>query len=256
MVYEKQPVLLIAPGSSYSIRAVWALEISGYSYEIRHYNHIIGLGPTKRKYSIPGKVSVPLLIRDDGVTMGGWEIIELVNGLEKTRGRLFDNDKISEVKQWDRTGCDIMDYTRAEWIKNIRNDDDVLLGFVPAPLRLLRPIAMAIMRKGFGQFAAKYDEQGRAATCEKVREGLDRVRSGLRDNSSGYLMDEKFTYADIITAVSIVLMDPFDLPNTTLIPGMKKVKLVDEYPDVFEWAQTIVKKHYPFKEGNSYPTSI
>lgn len=219
--------------SPWSKKARWALEQCGLVYSYREYTPTLsepGLRWRLRQWT--GSVSVPVLLANNRIFRGSWEIARYANEMSGDQ-RLGD---MSVVKPWDDLSEDALAEGRTRVVRCILNNDQALEEALPAPIpRLLRRPMRFLSRDAAKRLDRKYAHLVKPGA---IRRALERTQKELANASSDYLMG-RFSYADITMAVVLEVIAPIAVTQPPLGPATQACwndpNMADDFQDLLAW---------------------
>jgi len=239
--------LYVIHHSPWSERARWALLHHKKKFEEREHVPLIGeLALRMRaKNTKRGKVSVPLLVDDDGKSVqGSLAIGEWVDARGK-QSKLFPEGARARIVALYDTLEDALSAAREGFVRDLMTDKEAQLESLPPFLRAL-PFATLSAKVGTAFVASKYNA--------RIGSVDDRVRAGLRAVSDAigkkdYVLDDGFSFADIVGTSIVQAIAPTDDKFVRVPPGTRRLwnheKLKKEFAHLLEWRDRIYAKHRP-----------
>ncbi|NOK10312.1 glutathione S-transferase C-terminal domain-containing protein [Corallococcus exercitus] len=234
--------------SGWTEKARWALDHHRVAYRYQDYVPLIQ-ERWLRKQVAPGvKPSVPLLVDPpQPATHGSFAIAKRSEELGQGSA-LFPAAHLDAITAWNDTSEEVLDAARAYAMPRMlmisRAQAEALPKFVPGFLRaLFAPTA----RLGMRYVVKKHQvADGSAEVIEaKVAPAYEKLRAAL--GGRPYLLGTGFTYADVTTAVMLVLLGPPADRHLPMGPGTREVwthpGLAARFPDLLAWRDALYDKH-------------
>jgi glutathione S-transferase len=231
--------------SAWTEKARWALDHHRLPYVFEQYLPMIGaprLRLQTKRFS--GKVTVPVLLADDGQVFADSRAIAHHADNVGTRSPLFMSH---QVEEWDDKSEAALLAARALGMKKMAASEgakrEQLPPFVPATMR---DLAMPAATMGVGYIMRKYklDAEGVSTQEAALHEILLGLRAGLRGKD--YLLGD-FSYADIAMAVTLQFVQPVSGQFIKLEPYTRECftqpELAAEFADLVKWRDALYVSH-------------
>lgn len=229
--------------SPWSERARWALEFHGVPFRTAEHTPLVGeafLRLKARRFT--GKVSVPMLLSDDGTAVT--DSLRIAQHAERisTRSdgaRLFPTEKTAEITRWVELAESMCDAGRARVVREMVGDPEMLAealpAFVPATARrALHPVAR--LGATFVRFKYGVDRTDGADNERVLREGLTQCAAAL--DGRDFLLGT-FSYADIAIATALQSVRPVADAHLRLGPATRArwthAPLAEAFEPVLAW---------------------
>lgn len=223
--------------SPWTKKARWALEYCGIAYDYQEYTPTLSEPAIRwrlRQWS--GRVSVPLLISNNEIIRGSWEIAKYA-GKRVADGRLGDFEAITV---WEDLSEDALAFGRTRVVRSILANKQALEEGLPAfvPKLLRRPLRF-MARDAVKRLDRKY---AHLVKPNALHNALVRTREGLARSGSDYLLGN-FSYADISMAIVLEVVAPIAIHKPPLGPATKlcwiDTDLADEFEDLLDWRRRL-----------------
>jgi glutathione S-transferase len=238
------PTFVYLPYSPWSEKARWALDHHGVDYDGRVHVPLMGEPALRLRTRRPiGRVSVPVLIADDGVLLDSFDIAQYAE--EHGRGApLFPSQHAAAIGEWNaRSEAALAAGRKAAFARALGDRDTLEEGLAPLlPPSLRRPLsfaatgAIAYMRRKYG--TDQVDERTLVATLDTLREALER--------HGRYVLGE-LSYADLAMAVVLQFVHPVADAHVPVGPATRRTMgdpaLAARYPDLIEWRDRLYAQH-------------
>jgi len=237
--------LYVIHHSPWSERARWALLHHKLKFEEREHVPLVGeLSLRMRAKNTKGKVSVPLLVDDDGMSVqGSLAIGEHVDRRGK-RDKLFPEGARERIQELYDGVEDSLRAARERFTRDLMDDHEAQLESLPPALRAL-PFASFSARIGTQFIVGKYNARI-GSVDDRIRSGLRKVREAL--GGKPYVLDA-FSFADVLGASVVQAVVPVDAKYLDVPPGTRRLwkheKLAKEFPDLVAWRDAVYGKHRP-----------
>jgi glutathione S-transferase len=219
-----------------------------HRFEFREVEHVPLLGELTlqlRGRRLGGRVSVPLLLEGDRAVMGSLAIAEHLDAIGEGEKLVPASVRASIAALHDRLEP-LLGTGRAGAIRGVLEDDEVARDAVPKPLRRL-PLATASARLGARFLRRKYDVSLDDIE-ERLRHGFLEVRETL--GGRPYVHD-RFSYADILLASALQVLDPVSDRFVPLEPGTRKSfthpTVAAAFRDLLSWRDALYERHRPLR---------
>jgi glutathione S-transferase len=230
----------------WSEKARWALDHHHVAYTYREYVPVLSEPWLRwRLGRFSGRVSVPVLIADDGVHADSFAIARHAERVG-TGSPLMAPERLAEIEAWNGRS------ETALWAGRIRVV--VRMDEVPgAKTEALPPEIPAALRPAFGAVTGltlgflrwKYGFGRDVEAGERaMRDVLEDVRAALAGRP--YLL-EQFSYADVAMAVVLQMIAPVADRWIALAPAIRTVwsneTLARSFADLIEWRDGLYARH-------------
>jgi glutathione S-transferase len=227
--------------SPWSERARWALQHHKVEFEERAHVPLTGELALRIRAKRWGKVSVPMLVDDDGTpVVGSLEIAEHVDrkGQQPT---LFPDGARDDIRALYETLEDALRAARARSVHRLMTDDEGIDATVPGFVRAL-PFHRAIGRLGVRYITRKYEARDES-TDARTRAGLLAVRDAL--GSKPYVLGT-FSFADVLATSVVQTVAPVDDRYLELPPATRRMwtheRLRGEFGDLIAWRDRVYRE--------------
>lgn len=252
------PVELIClPGSPWTAKTQWILHHCGILFSCRALEPVVdeiwlryklGLWPWHRQFwrrftvpiAILRKANEPTRILTDSYDIAEW-------AMTKSTETSLD---LTKIRAWNQVSNALLEYGRAAFIKAAKKDVRVAIEVLSPPWmkKLPTTLVVMIMKVAVRVFAFKYRYENDHSSENTVLLGLDQIRSTIQRGQGQYLVDDKFSYADIVMAIAVNGSSPSDDVFQFTIPskyGSEVSNLLKDYQDVKDWKNAVIKQHLP-----------
>lgn len=228
--------------SPWSERARFVLLHHGLEFTEREHTPVLGeLALRVRSGRYWGRVTVPLLVEDGTAIMDSLAISEHADRMG-SGSRLFPQAERTAILELNERLEPMFQAARARAVQSALADDEAALDLVPPALRSL-PFASSTGRLGSRVVAWKHPTPA-SGIAERLRAGLDEARRELGGRS--YVHGE-FTYADVIVASAVQLIEPVSDAYIPLSSVKRRTwsdpELAAEFADLVKWRDGLYTKH-------------
>lgn len=231
------------PYSPWSEKARWALTAAKVPYREVTYVPMVGEAVLRAKLKQwTGRVSVPVLLTAEGPVR---DSLEIARWASRHGESLFPTAAVSEIEAWNRRSEEALDAGRARTTLLVSRDPDAMLENLPRPLRRLGPASKALGRAGVLYLERKYGfgGDGEEALTARIRAALQPLQSALQGRE--YLVDGRFTHADITMAVALQVVRP---PPHIRVGRLSRRHwtndaLSAEFPELLAWRDQLIARH-------------
>lgn len=233
------PLLLIGESfAPWTMKARWALEYCGLSYEYQEFTPTLSepsLRCKLRQWS--GSISVPMLFAGRRVIRDSWEIARYASELAGDV-RLGDMEAISA---WNALSEAALAEGRGRLFQCLLANKPALEESLPAFVPQLLRGPMSFMAR---DTVKRLDRQyGHLVTPGALYDGLVAMRESLAHSGDDYLLGD-FSYADITMAVVLEMIVPIARTEPPLGPATRScwsdAALADEFKDLLDWRDRLV----------------
>lgn len=255
--------LISIKGSAFSERCKFALDAAGLLDQVQLVNYTPYFGERKLKkqlgkYYASGKVTVPVLVFDDGSALP--DSIEISKWAAKNSGgklKLPDNDELARVVE---IADKILNSARFRIFTKTATSGAVDRPSVPPPLRFLPTFVISYLYSKVAKYLLKKYYSGRDITMQSA---YDDMRTGLQSldalrvaNGGEFMIGNEFTLADIVGACAIGLGAPLPHASSNQAPALASLRqepeLIEEFADLIKWRDTIyVARRRGFRQQRS-----
>ncbi len=236
--------LFVLHHSPWSERARWALLHHKIAFEEREHVPLIGELALRMRAKHKGKVSVPLLVDDDGnAVQGSLAIGEHVDKIGKKEKLFPEGSRDVIVKLYDVLE-DALSAAREGFVRDLMHDKEAQMESLPPLLRAL-PFASMSAKLGTAFVASKYNARI-GSVDDRIRKGLQAVRDAI--DKKDYVLGA-FSFADIVGTSIVQAIAPGDDKYVRILPGTRRLwnhaKLQKEFAELIEWRNRVYAKHRP-----------
>mmetsp|Transcript_61337 Transcript_61337/g.142725 ORF Transcript_61337/g.142725 Transcript_61337/m.142725 type:complete len:271 (-) Transcript_61337:56-868(-) len=247
--------------SPWSLKVKWALAHAEIDYTVTEKPMLEF--PLRWRLGIPanettsdgsdGKLTFPILVLKDGslirqsLDIAKWSHRQAVTG--KGLGGQKPGEWNDAIDAWDEKATQLMRFGRQVGMDLAVKDDEKCIMVVkmlglPIPGDTLK---LKVGRAALSSFNAKYAEEHDSSSREQAKSVLDALHEQLQKGT--YLVDGKFTYADVTMILGLHCIRPFkeELPSGFLGEIMSDAleDLATQYEPLYTWAHDILSKHLP-----------
>lgn len=233
--------------SPWTEKARWALDARSVPYRFRHYQPLIGEPELRwRLRRLTGRVSVPVLVTDDGRWLADSAVIARWADERGEGPRLFPSERAAAIAHFVDLSERAMSAGRALSLARVLADDEALAEMVPRKLRArLGPAAVRLGSAGVKRTLRKYGGGRKKLDQHRADLGaaLDELRSAV---AKGPTLLEHFSFADIAMAQALSFVRP---PSTGLKIGEASRRsfsdplFSERYADLLAWRDELYRAH-------------
>eukprot|EP00438_Fugacium_kawagutii_P034714 Skav216628 [mRNA] locus=scaffold3008:460655:461197:- [translate_table: standard] len=157
---------------------------------------------------------------------------------------------LKKIGAWNQVSDALLEYGRATFIRAAKKDVRVAIEVLSPPWMKKLPATLVamIMKVAVRVFAFKYRYENDNSRKNTVLLGLDTIRSAIQRGQGKYLVDDQFSYADIVMAIAVNGLSPSDDVFQFTIPrkyASEVSNLLEDYQDVKDWKNAVIKQHLP-----------
>lgn len=224
------------PGSPWSIRTKWALEVCGATVTLREYRPVLDEFALWFRLGCPlrGKITVPVLFP---AQRGASPIRESVDiaafADEQASHGLFPQNLQDEIRSICSHADTVLCYCRGTFLNHLRGHPENAAALFLPPFLQGKPFSNWIAMKGLSSFATKYQ----ALPREEAVKSLEYFRATLQASNFKYMLEDRFTYADICVGCAIY----FVAQRRLLIPENRSLN--EEFQDLVKWSENLFQLH-------------
>lgn len=235
------------PYSPWSEKARWALEHHGVSHRAIEHLPMVGEPLLRLAARRPlEKVSVPMLVDGPLVLRDSFSIARHAEQIGRG-ARLFPEGCVDDIRAWNDLSEVLNNALRIRMIDRMAVDDPSLRESVPAPLRFLGPIGVAMARSAVGFVKSKYAlTTSLAETGARASEALVSLDRALDGGARDYLLDG-FSFADIAMAAALYFVEPGPEDRIRVGPATREVfrepELSRGYAGLLRWRDRLYSRH-------------
>ena len=234
--------------SPWSVAARWALDHHHIAY--RKIEHLPMLSVPRLRWAtrrFRGKVTAPVLLTEQGVLTDSFDIARY-SERHGTGQPLFPARRDRDIESWNERSQALLRTGRQLTTRDIANSPDALREAMPAFLRKV-PGALAAGRSATSYVLRKYPvAQTASELVPTMRQYLQALRDGLGEGAGDHLLDDTFSYADIIAAVSLQGVLPPAYEYMPMGPATRacwtRSDLAEEFADLMQWRDRMYQRHF------------
>lgn len=236
--------LYVIHHSPWSERARWALLHHELTFREKEHVPLVGEFALRRRAKRKGKVSVPLLVEDDGQAIqGSMEIAEHADKIG-TRPTLFPPGEEAKIREAFDAIEDSICAARERFGLRLKDDTEAQIDVLPPLLRKL-PFAGLSAKLGTSFIKSKW-EANKGSIDDRIRAGMTKVRELV--GGKPYVLSE-FSFADIVCTSVVQVVRPVDSRFWDFSPPMRRVwsddAIAEDFGDVIAWRDSVYEKHRP-----------
>jgi len=257
--------------SSWTEKARWALHHHRIPY--RYREHLIWLGMpalAARAGLPPEEITLPILLKSDqGPIVDSLEIARFAekwrtqNPDSSSTEELFPEGLLPEIKHYNLLSELLISRARLRLchaiLESPQAQEAMAPTFVPA---FLRPLTRPLVRKATLYIMQEFDlHKKRPSEMDSMLiQALVGLNSAIEKAQGGFLLDGKFTYADITTAVALGSLRPIQVVFDRLSEQHKKIltdsQLAASFPALLAWRDRVYREKNPKFKAASAPSSL
>lgn len=236
------PDLVHIPFSPWSFRARTSLDAQGVSYRKVVYTTMLSEPWLRFKLGQwSGKVSVPVLLLDDGghvrngIDIAAW-------GSKTASHPLITDVNRADCEAVEQLADTLLEAGRIRTTRRVLADEAALFESLPTVVKKLGPLALVIGRKAAGDLLRKYPTADDAddACLTRMTDALDGIAARLGDRP--YVLGDQLSYADITAAAALSFVSPHTSAplGPRSVPCWTEPTLVARHPHLLTWRDRIV----------------
>ena len=242
--------LICLLGSPWSSKALWALEHAKIPFKRRPFEPMVdelwlrfklGLYPWHagfwQRHTVPIAVvqrpNEPSRILSDSFDIATWAM---------------KSGDISTFRTWNKLSDVILDYARASFARVATRDVQLAVEILaPRWLKKLPAfLVRMVMTLGVKVFAMKYRRENLDSDPAVVLEAIGKLREALRKGQGRYLVDDRFSYADIVMAIAVNSLSPSKGVIQFTVPSRYgEADILEDFEDVKKWKEDVMERHLP-----------
>ncbi|KAL0490569.1 hypothetical protein AKO1_003045 [Acrasis kona] len=251
--------IIYLPTSPWSVKVLWAFDLLGV--EINKYDVYT---PVRDEYWLrwktgkyTGTITAPVLLYKDDQQNSSiiFESAEMVEFADKIRAAdkpsLLPEQFKNDIIEWNNMIDSMQNSQRAlTFQKIISSDEEALLSKLPSFFKSSYTLWLGkrLATNTFKGLASKYPA-GTPEQCQQdTHDALQKIRTRLQENKSGYLFGDSITYADLNTVIAFQGIKPVDEHILPMDPYLRRnmtyLEIADQYKDLIEWRDTIIQNHF------------
>jgi glutathione S-transferase len=231
--------------SPWTEKARWALDHHRIAYRYREHVPLLGEPLLRlRSRRLRGRVSVPLLITDEGPIPDSFAIFRHAERVGRG-APLVPVGREAEVVAWNARSEAAIAASRALYLLRAERDREALIEMQPAAFpRPVREASLPVARAAIAFLRRKY-----GIAADGAEEALDRELTALHVALDGgeHLLDARFSYADVAMAVSLQFVAPLAEEYLHLGPATRAScrapALADRFADLVAWRDRLYLRH-------------
>ncbi len=227
--------------SPWSEKARWALDHHGVRYEEVEYMPMLGEPALRKRLGKwRGKISVPMLIKADGVVHDSFRISEYAEEIGSNPTSLFPPELRDKIVGWNEQSEVALAAGRALVSANVLKDPAAQReAMPPMPKALVGALKKPVAALGVAFLRSKY---GYGARAEQYSRDFEQVLENLRGvfaDGRPFVTGEHFTYADICMASVLQCVRPVTDEFMKLGPATRRAwtdeRLADRFEVLLDW---------------------
>ena len=233
--------------SPWSEKARWALDHHRLAYAYREHYPLIGELTLRLRARRPrGRVSTPMLLTPEGPLLDSFDIARYAER-HGAGAPLFPAEHDAALRAWNARSEAALSSARVLYLERLGNSREAKVELQPPalPLPVRRVLAPSVDLAGVF-LRRKYGMPDRAAAETALVEALDALRSTLAGGRA-YLLEERFSYADIAMAVTLQFVSPVAQHHLALGPATRASclhpQLATRYPELLAWRDVLYARH-------------
>ncbi len=241
------PILVALPHSPWSEKARWALDHHRIGYSSVEYVPLV-YEPLLRIASreVRRKATVPILLDGRRVLRDSLEIARYAD--ECGRGeKLVPAEHEGSVVTWNDHVERFMQSALARLVSRLLQSPAALPDELPSFLRPLGSLLNPVVRVGLKFVAYKFDTNAisPAASQAVMTQVLERAAAAL--NRSDYLVEGRFTLADLALASALGFVEPHALAQLADASraAWREPELNAAFPSLVAWRDRMIERHRP-----------
>ncbi|MEM1024229.1 MAG: glutathione S-transferase N-terminal domain-containing protein [Myxococcota bacterium] len=230
--------------SFWTERARWSLAHHRIEHRYREHVAMLGEWALRARAGSSEKASVPLLTDGTRSVVGSLAIMRWADEVGKGTPLQASSDAVEE---WYEGLEPAMDETRRRITRAVLADQAALTEAAASAVpRFLAGLARPAAGLGARFIARKYGFDLRGPSRgDRVLEALERIRGAL--DGRAYLLDERFSAADILAATFLQALRPVDHPSMPIGDATRRVWTETEmagcYSDLLKWRDQLYARH-------------
>lgn len=233
--------------SPWSEKARWALDHHGVEYTYHEHVPMLGEPLLRLKAGrLTGRVSVPMLVDDAGVTLESFEIARRAEALG-SGAKLFPEEQLDEIRRWNRMSDQVMEAGRVLVIQRTLASEEAQRDALPKLIPSGARGSLAFMARSGTKFLAKKYGVSNASADDARSSIADALEALRRALEKGPRLTGEFSYADIVMAAAIQMVKPVDDAYVRLSPVTREVwtepKLAQRFVDLVAWRDEVYRRH-------------
>lgn len=234
--------------SPWSARARMALDLAGVDYEYEEY--LAQIGEPWLRWRIgrwTGKVTVPVLLTDDGPLTDSFDIARWA-ARQAGGAPWMPLDRLEAIGRWNEVASRALEASRLRTTRRTLGDPDALRAAMPPWLAALGPVGLAVGRFAANGLLSKYGtpDQDDAACERQLTASLEAIRAGLAGRDT---LLEAFSWADCTAATALTFVSP---PGRTWLRlgaaarrAWQEPELAERFADLVAWRDRVYGRWSP-----------
>ena len=232
--------------SPWSEKARWAMDYTETHYQSIPFTPMItNLKARYLSKNFTSELTIPIAVDGQQILNDSFEIAKNTNNKTQNKN-LFPAGYREELSSWNELSEQLLKITRIRVIPRMKANKHLMLALLPSFIPdWLKPFMGAIAKKSLDDLAKKYPVDDQASE-KQLKDGLNRLRTALKESGGGYILGG-FSYADI--CMSVVFQFIFPVENELFpIDDLVRETWVDEsikeeFSDLIAWRDFIYRQH-------------
>eukprot|EP00439_Symbiodinium_sp_Y106_P032552 s2870_g3.t3 len=241
--------LICLPGSPWSAKVMWILDACSISVQKRPFEPFVdeiwlryklGLWPWQRRYWT--RLTVPIaIVQPEATNTGGSRSCVLTESMDIAEWALrnapgkepLSDATLLKLRYWNDLSDVILQFGRAAFVEAAKRDIRVAIEVLSPPWmkRLPHFLTKLVMTVALRVFAMKYRRENAQSKLEAVMDAVKRIRATLKEGGGKYLVNDRFSYADIVMSIALNFLVPSEGVMLFSIPKKYQTDAADPLQD-------------------------
>ncbi|CAJ1371472.1 unnamed protein product [Effrenium voratum] len=248
--------LLCLPGSPWSSKAMWILSLCKLPFQKRPFEPMVDevwlryklkLWPWQWRFW--QRLTVPVAIIREPAPKGTTVLTDSFDIAAWALARSSPSpspEQVAQLRRWNALSDAVLNFGRADFVRAALKDVRVAVEVIAPPWMRKLPLLFSglVMWVAVRVFAWKYADKNKESTREVVQEAMRQVSVALKSGKGRYLVEDRFSYADIVMAIAVNGLAPTEGALQFTIPRKFQSEpddILAEFQDVKAWKEAIMK---------------